>query len=454
LKNDKIDYKHPKNELLSGAANIFLAIAGITGQEDDILDLVESIENACRLQKLENEHIDYITDKIQLIITSLSYNKNVVVSCGNIDFWIRSSGKEDLFFQIDIIYGFDDKKHGISLYINSGHASLRILQLSSIPAHIKNKYEEIRKICCKEENYMTCAIGQYIERSLEELKNSDAENESYNLSKYKQILDLGHENISKIFLQGRLTDIDCKSFIIKNFIIYSADKNLGLDDPAIRITANILGSVPLNDPATRNSMILSFYFHPTWQTYYPKLGFAQSEHVQKGQLSELELFGVYEYILEQKSARLAVDSLITYIKLETNNYNMFFSLSEYEVSKMLFNIIVEEGKISCFTELRGVFEVYVRPTEKEYVNFIYTTWFIFVCEMSPLPLEITKILYSFIDCYNLHDRSNRLKNYKHCIYIALCVLEEEKSLFCLEGSDTSMDNYKKMVQFLKNAIDK
>ncbi|KAI5138593.1 hypothetical protein NEAUS05_2423, partial [Nematocida ausubeli] len=60
LKNDKIDYKHPKNELLSGAANIFLAIAGITGQEDDILDLVESIENACRLQKLENEHIDYI----------------------------------------------------------------------------------------------------------------------------------------------------------------------------------------------------------------------------------------------------------------------------------------------------------------------------------------------------------------------------------------------------------
>ncbi|KAI5161835.1 hypothetical protein NEAUS03_1792, partial [Nematocida ausubeli] len=246
----------------------------------------------------------------------------------------------------------------------------------------------------------------------------------------------------------------CKSFIIKHFIIYSADKKLGLDDPAIRITANILGSVPLNDPATRNSMILSFYFHPTWQTYYPKLGFARSEHFQKGQISELELFGVYEYILEQKSARLAVDSLIAYIKLKTNNYNMFFSLSEYEVSKMLFNIIVEEEKISCFTELKGVFEAYMRPTEEEYINFIYTTWFIFACEMFPLPLELTKILYSFIDCYNLHDRSNKLKNYKHCIYIALCALEEEKSLFCQEGSDTSMDNYNKLVEFLKNAINR
>ncbi|KAI5136361.1 hypothetical protein NEAUS06_1879, partial [Nematocida ausubeli] len=455
LKNDKIDYKHPKNELLSGAANIFLAIAGITGKSKHIFKLIDYIESLSMYESLGQNQKEYITDKIQLIITSLSYNKNVVVRCDKIELGKKSSEKEDLFCEIIAIYEFGNKEHGISICIRSGHASLNVFSLSSVPARIKKKYEEIREICSNINTYMGCMIGQYTNRKIQNMSYSEYKyTENHMETSIQRVLDSGYKNISKIFLQGRLTDIDCKSFIIKHFIIYSADKNLGLNDPAIRITANILGSVPLNDPATRHSMVLSFYFHPTWQTYYPKLGFAQSEHLQKGQLSELELFSVYEYILEQKSARLAVDSLITYIKLETNNYNMFFSLSEYEVSKMLFNIIVEEEKISCFTELRGVFEAYVRPTEKEYVNFIYTTWFIFVCEMSPLPLELTKILYSFIDCYNLHDRSNRLKNYKHCIYIALCVLEEEKSLFCSEGSDTNMDNYKKMVEFLKNAIDK
>ncbi|EHY64189.1 hypothetical protein NERG_02765, partial [Nematocida ausubeli] len=117
LKNNKIDYKKEKNELIAGIGNIFLAISEIIGQKKEIIELVECIESACKARKLDNKQEVCISNKIESIIKSLSLNKHVEVECSQMKLGTRSSGKVDIFSKISITYIFYEGKSGISLDI-------------------------------------------------------------------------------------------------------------------------------------------------------------------------------------------------------------------------------------------------------------------------------------------------------------------------------------------------
>ncbi|KFG26496.1 uncharacterized protein NESG_00643 [Nematocida ausubeli] len=450
LENDKIDYKKAKNELISGIINILLAIAKITGQDEAILELVEYIESAHEKGELDDDQKVEISNKIEAIITSLSLNKSVKVKCENIELGERSNGKADLFCKLTITYTSNDRYNGIALDVKKGHSSLTLLpMLQKDSLFIQEKYEEAKRVFSDLDSYLGYIFMQHADSELNTLRN-DSDKVLSNLKQdVDRILQDGYENIPKIFLLGKFVDIDCKAYIMEHFMIYSTEKDLPLTDDATRWTANILGSVPLNDHHARHKMIKSFPFHAHWQMYYPKLSYKQGEPLPETEFTISDLSSVYRSILRKQSVSLVVKCMENYITSDMNGhidaYNLLFHGPFFE---NLFKLIVKTDEIDAFTRMQSIIEKTKTKKDQKAVNYIYINWFIFACRKPADSLELIEIIYDLINFDDL--RNPAIPSYELSsknIKAVRKVLEEQKDMLCSESDPESMDNYNTMLKY-------
>ncbi|KAI5163377.1 hypothetical protein NEAUS04_1512 [Nematocida ausubeli] len=457
LKNKKIDYRQSKNELLSGVRNIFLAISEITGKKKEILKLVKCIKAVCKAGKLDDKQKEDMSNKIESIIKSLSLNKSVRVECNDMALGKRSSGKADILAEINIIYTFGEVSNGVSLDIKQGHAELSLISSSNTSsAYIKEKYEEVKNIYSRINCYIGYIADQYISAELDALICSD-----YNRSKeLKEILtpiiQKALEGISRIFLLGRISDIDVKRIIMNIFIIRIIDKELGPTNPLTRFTANLLGSVPLNDYASRWRTMIALPFHASWQELYPRLGFKPSENIPKRDpiwysVSMLDLSSV----LLALPARTALKSIYNYLESTMNNNIISWFRLYMMRSKDLFYHIMSNGAVDDLVKIQSTFKE--EPVKECDLNTMYISWVFYACsDVSKFTEEFIKTAYDFITVDNLPDICN-FKLIGRCNVDALkkflSVFEEKKALFCSEDNSESMIKYDKLVSFFKLAIE-
>ncbi|EHY64519.1 hypothetical protein NERG_02488 [Nematocida ausubeli] len=86
------------------------------------------------------------------------------------------------------------------------------------------------------------------------------------------MLQEGSGNVSKIFLYRKIYKPAIKSYIMEFFMFGAVAKGVTPTNPLTRLTANILGSVPLNDPVTRRMLIFFSPILAGWRECYPNLG--------------------------------------------------------------------------------------------------------------------------------------------------------------------------------------
>ncbi|KAI5136971.1 hypothetical protein NEAUS05_1680, partial [Nematocida ausubeli] len=457
LKNEKIDYMQIKNELFPGVGNIFLVIAEITGQKADILELVECIENECRTGELDNKQKEYISNKIESIVKALSKNKNVRVECKQMRLKTRPNGKADIFAEINIIYTFGKAYNGISLDIIQEHANLVLLPSSNTSsAYIKKKYEEVKNIYSGINCYIGYIADQYISAELDVLSCSDYDLRVKFADKIFQAIPEGPECISKISVLGKLVSYHVKGTIIMDFIISTIDKEVGPTNPLTRFTANILGSVPLNDYVSRRLMMLLFPFHASWQKFYPRLGFKPSEPIPKEdaiwiRLSELKEW-LCDTIIRHFSEPAASKAICNYLRATVNNPRMIDVSVEFITRPVLIHRIMSNAMIEDLVEIQSNIEEYMKEHMKDYnLNYVYIIWFIHVCsDDSRFSLESAKTVYDFIvfdDYPSPFKFKKEMSGPAEYFEKSLSTLEENKTLFCSEDDRKSMEKYDAMLEY-------
>ncbi|EHY66075.1 hypothetical protein NERG_00771 [Nematocida ausubeli] len=455
LKNDRIDYRRSKNELLSGVGNILLAISEITGQKKEILELVESIEAACKAGKLSYKQEVYIADKIESIIKSLSLNKSVRVHCNRMRLGERSSENTDILAKINITYTFDRACNGISLDISQGHTTLTLLpSTGNSSAEIKEKYEEVKNTYSDVDCYVGYIVDQYVSVELDSL-SSKKTNFPKNLKKILvPIVQEGSEGIYKIFLLGKLVSNEIKGLIINSFIDSTIDKEILPANPLTHFTANILGSVPLNDPSTRYTMLKHFPLHASWQKFYPKLGFRPSENIPKED-------AIWENILTEEIYNTLLDlpapavlkATCNYTRATANNTMMEYSAVRCINRTRLFEHIVSKEGIDGLVKIQSILK---ETTEGYNLNYVYLLWFIHVSSgVGGFSLESIKIVYDFILFGNypstLMFEEEVLEPLEY-FEKSLNVLKKNKTLFCLKDDYISTKKYNGLVSHLKKFI--
>ncbi|KAI5146720.1 hypothetical protein NEAUS05_0162 [Nematocida ausubeli] len=459
LENDKIDYVCNKNELLSGVVNIFLTISEITGQKKDILKLVEYIENACMDGKLDTIQEFYIMNEIESIIRSLSQNKNVEVECDQMVLGQRSNDKADLLAEIKITYTFNNAKNGISLEVENGHTTLALLLLSrGDSAHLERVYEEVRNTYASMDSYIGYITNQYIAAELNALKTKSHILLVDLMNSIDTMLSTKSTNIHKIFLLGKLSSTDFKTYIIERFIVFTIDFELGPTNPAILFTANILGSVPLNDATTRYNMMRYFPVHAKWQKYYPKLGFKPYEHLSKKEINCINMASLNFYnTLLSWPASTTTKAICNYLKATMHTSSeMHYLLIYFIASKPAFDHLAPARVANNLVKIQSTLEETKSPNEEKNINFVYTLWFIHMCRTGrDFPPNFIKKVYSFIlfdhmlDVNGFKTLEISDEEFKNCVSF----LQENKTLFCSKNDRRSIENYDTLVSYFRTEND-
>ncbi|KAI5138646.1 hypothetical protein NEAUS05_2453, partial [Nematocida ausubeli] len=453
LKNEKIDYVQSRNELFPGVENIFLAIAEITGKKKEILKLVECIENICRTGKLDNKQKEYISNKIESIIKALSKNKNVRVECKQMRLETRPNGKADIFAEINIIYTFDEEQDKISLDIKKGHANLVLLRsLGNNSSQIKEEYEEVKNTCSGVDSYLGYIANQYVSVEFDSLNNNRA-GLSNNLRKtIKSTIQEESKGISRIFLFGRISDINVKSAIMNIFIDSTIDKEVSSTSSMKRFTANILGSVPLNDPGTRYMMLKHFPFHTSWQEYYPRLGFKPLEPIPKEDCIWNQI-GTYEMCdaLLDLPAPIALQAACNYLIAAANILHVGFLGLECITLMCIFEHIMSNGEVNNLVKAQSI----LKESMDDYnLNQVYIPWFIHTCDMARrVSPEFVKKVYDSILFDNYPEPfvcSDRIEYRMEFSRNCLNLLKANKGFFCSGSKDESkgIEKYDGLVAYL------
>ncbi|KAI5149298.1 hypothetical protein NEAUS05_1721 [Nematocida ausubeli] len=450
LENDKINYKYPKNELFSGVANIFLAIAEITGEKAEILKLVEYIEE-CTSGELDYSQQEYISDKIELIIASLSKNKNVQVNCDKMEIEQGTGSNLDLFCSININYTFNGTYSGISICVKRGHTILSLLSELDSNSSIKEKYVEARKIYSEMNSYTGCMITQCIDVEINNTTMDSLDVEGDFLKKVDTIIEDGYENMSKVFLLEKLAYINFRPYFIEKIITHSLEKELTPKDPATRFVANILGSLPLNDAITRHASMELFPFHSNWQVLFPRLGYAPLQHLPEAVIMRLYTLRRYYSLVQKCSVFAATKALCNYLQATVDNRGRYYAILYFSETRNMFESILKTRLVQHLAEIHSVIEKTKDPNDLGRINIVYIYWFILACkEKVNFSLEIIQMVYRFIHFDHLQGiDSSKLKEYYVYIDIVIRILEEEKSLFLTEIDNESTKNYNNLLEYFK-----
>ncbi|KAI5137731.1 hypothetical protein NEAUS06_2339 [Nematocida ausubeli] len=449
LESDKIDYKREKNELRSGLMNILLVIAEITGEEESIMELIQYIEE-CTPGNLSSEATIAVTDMMEEIITRLSYNKDLSVECDRVVLGKRTGGKDDILCEIRIAYIFDDAECGINLYIDKGHTTLNLFQVEVEESFdVSEKYEEVIDIFGKMNSYIGYIATRYANT---ELSNSGKSTETI-FSEQKDAIQKiiktsGFSQIPRIFLTQRITDSCCKEHIMDKFILYSIKQEISENDPATRFTANILGSVPLDDGRTMERLVKMFFYSANWQTYYPSLGFKPSENLPKKKYFITDMGFAYKSILKEKSVDLAVNSVINYITMDTDKeFDICDVLTKENIFISLFGLLQDKQEIEALKRFKSAFEKYRDSNNSESIDNLYISWFIYTCSNYRNNLNFIQVVYNLMNFDGLNPDNEKPSAWFTDRSFALDTLKEKKALLCSETDKESMKNYNKAVDF-------
>ncbi|EHY66372.1 hypothetical protein NERG_00011 [Nematocida ausubeli] len=445
LKNNKINYKQSRNELLPEFSNIFLVIAEITGQKKGVLELLEYVESVCKAGKLDINQQCWITVKIDSILKSLSLNKHMKVLCFNMTIGETPSGKADILSDINIIY------YGSEITLNVKKGIIDISLASSLydnSEHIREKFKEVRDMYSDVDCYIGYIVAHYIDAELD-LSNNNGSTILKNIGRDINImLQDESQNLSKIFLHRDISTTHMKSYIMECFVFGALDKKVTPKSPLARFTANILGSTSLVYPETRVKMIPFLAILAGWREFYPKLGFTLSDYPSEHIFAWEVSMGFYEKIISCP-VRIAVKATCNYLRASSGCQTQTHHARYFLTSTLLFNYIMSDGELDNLMEIQSVVSKYMSDHE---LTQIYFCWFVHLCtskyKFSP---ESFKKVYSLIysDHYP-HGFYVRIvietrKEFKKC----LSVLKERKALFCSKDDPESMKKYNGLVKYIK-----
>ncbi|KAI5164179.1 hypothetical protein NEAUS03_2443, partial [Nematocida ausubeli] len=402
---------------------------------------VKYIEDVCKEEDLDKQKKQYIECGLKDIFLSLSYKQGVTVESLDMDLEHKPDANADIFGKFRIISIHAYKENNLTLHLKSNCSILGFGVSLDCEYMITSQHEELKQTYDGIHSYIKYIVNHYIDMEREDryIKRKQYLWD-YPIERAKVILRTGCENISKALLVGKLVHKKYKSYIIENFILHSIEKELSPAHPATRLVSNILGSLPLDDYYTRSYILQPIFFHSSWQTHYPKLGYALLNSIPYSMFHGCNIASMYECILEKKSTDLALKCLETYLKYPISNSNVHHLLSSQEHGKKIFDLILKEGKLFQFAKLQSILEKTKKSEES--LNHIYVNWFISACIEPNTSLNVIIMTYNLIIAGELtspHDYNLLLININFNKVIQ--VLESKKSILCSRDNKQSMEKY-------------
>ncbi|KAI5168105.1 hypothetical protein NEIRO02_2398 [Nematocida sp. AWRm79] len=292
----------------TGLLNILYMMSDLVGGMPEIEYTVNYIKYMLKEEEDSMKNIEKIKlelqELLQKVFSFLSRNKKVEVECNNpIIITINKPGelKKDLAVNIGILYDTGLMWHGIRFNISNSYEENQLVEIIK-KEKLDKKEEEYSKEQTSDDKsrfkisiddiygyidaYPKMIINQFINMKIE----SDAISNlklSFDMNK-EEIVNSRCNNPNSLMLWGDLDDLEYKSHLIRMFSIHSSGETLRSDNPMVRFTSNLIGSVSLDDPIIRQRILSGCAYNKNYKTYYPQLDYdIHISHKTKLRLEEL-----------------------------------------------------------------------------------------------------------------------------------------------------------------------
>ncbi|KAI5125982.1 hypothetical protein NEPAR08_0318 [Nematocida parisii] len=459
LPNDKIVYlKKRGNELESSLLNVLYVISEITGNKEEVLKEIKSIEDKCRPKNSYKKEFN-IKENLTNIFIELSNNKNLEIDSKKFTVDKRKKDKKhDLFGEFHLLYIFEEIKAGVSVDICSCHAILDIvgdLLLKKQKIAIKTKLTEIQNIYSNSEKYTACIIRQYINIELNKMKNKCKSQSFLPSEQIQETIRNNHDNINDIFLCGMILSVREKAASVGYFLSIYLKNTQPKNNPLVRFTNNLIGSTLLNDLITRKNMLIYCMYNSDGKDYYSRVeecweevSFCSVIHLIKTMnntlLGPTHSYDIsFECFIKAMRAIGRADE-----RYNINNFSSIFIMVIKNLSKKT------DDPTKTFSELLGVIYELVMQPDSSNMFYICLKWVVDVIISNIEDKKDTiNILMDRIDINYVLNSDNRWdKQFISHSYI-LKHLNNNRSLLCDGYDSESVNKYdsiiKKISKFIK-----
>ncbi|KAI5167095.1 hypothetical protein NEIRO03_1473 [Nematocida sp. AWRm78] len=282
LENENIRYlKENRNELVSGIINMLYVIAEITGRYSEEEESLKEL--SILLEEQDNKKQTELFKKVKLytekLILSLSKkyspeedselkSRKTMIEILNMSKCLNISGQMELFGEVIVTYSYSDLKDGIELEgaIKLSH-TIRHLQTKSFPSQTNTLTNEKKKEISDKKSSIEKEPEQTLTDFLlmhfvEKLIDGGSSISNY----YTENIKISRENnyfypIEKLFLYNTFKGTEYRIDMIYYIRGCLLEHSLEETDPWSRFLSNMIGSLPLEDLNT----VQSVFFNPLYR---------------------------------------------------------------------------------------------------------------------------------------------------------------------------------------------
>ncbi|KAI5129772.1 hypothetical protein NEPAR04_1575 [Nematocida parisii] len=529
LPSSKRSYNDDGSIANTGLLSMLYMMSDLVGSLPEIEYTINYIKNMLKKEKnyiknMEKTKLE-LEELLQKVFSLLSRNKKVQVECNNpIIMTINRQGKlnKDLGAHISVLYDTGLLWHGIRFAISNSYEENQPVEIikkekldeegyskeqtcsDKLTLYNKHARSDIEMLASKfawgNDHYTKKLVAQDSPIELYNVYDSMCvypnmiikqffmiEIESDAIFNLKLSFDMNKEKIvnsrcndpNRLMLWGDLDDLEYKSHIIRMFSIYSSGENLRSDNPMVRFTSNLIGSVPLDDPTIRQHILSGYAYNKNYKAYYPQLDYnIHIAHKTKIRLEELHsmieslhhikeidnstILGSYISLLQayRKGKEIPylfsgvhmLDSIIKEIKKPSYNpkYMPWESQPKLNSEKSADHNIADTKvhipyATSIFNYVHNELTDAMPSPVGTNLNIIYVSWLYNIINSDcSFTLEDIKLIYARINPYDLSRKIEDVLGYKLSYKNTMCFIEFlDKNKFELSNNPNSYEHEEK-----------
>ncbi|EIJ87541.1 uncharacterized protein NEPG_02585 [Nematocida parisii ERTm1] len=365
--------RRDRNQIGSGILNILRAIQAVAGSTKNIDDAISELNNIRVKETLDKEDREMVESALQAVFKSLSKNKRVTVQCGKIKISKLVGMDRDLYLaasnQIRISYVRNNAYGEVHLKISCDCPEISIpASMVLIGAEEKKKLVKIQKESLYPSTYMQCLMHQYLNILLKQITQNEQGKYVIN-KKTKHMIRNIHDSPNALLLWGSLENLEYKACIVKQVLLQTSSTPLDTDNRVVRFTANLIGSVPLDDLYIRRRILMGCLYNRNYRQYYPRIEYDDLQALSSDEAGSAVSCLVADALSIDISSAAFISAFESVLHAYRNAHCMFWWIaSEYACIGVLENLCKENNPQTAYRDivvLRGLSSDSVGGSGKE-----------------------------------------------------------------------------------------
>ncbi|OAG30905.1 hypothetical protein NEIG_00389 [Nematocida sp. ERTm5] len=445
LNNPNIRYvRESRTMLYGGFLNILYVIYELFPLNNAIRSTIMNTINTPYNTNLER------TKKLEelflhILNRCLAGNHQISIGASSLIPHLENNQIIDIFGNIIFVFERNGKRESIKL--TTFPTQSRFILLSKFRDYsedIKNELKGLKEKYSNINKYTGNIISNYLNNAIESLKKKTLEQ---NLCMLNNILK--NENIrNRLFLYGRINNIDYKAAIINYFCITNRDKVR--NSQLLRIIKNIIGNTFINNLEERKKILPQIMYFTDYERLFSNIEYdlvnMPTEEISNDLLSSLVESMIY--INHSKEAFLEYFSYFLRKSIHYKQELRIFGVSDS--FKAIFIKATEKYGFSILTEIMQKMKECIESNPTTSLNDVWFAWLCYSCTNINNPMFIN-FIYAYLDPMRINNEyiarnTITLKNRSKQI---LSALEKEKTSLYIENNPVSKEKYDRLTSIFK-----